>query len=144
MATKKKKSTAKKKPARKVARRSKPAKRSAKSKPTTSKLAHLFEGPQAMIPGVAPRKKSDALTYIARGADGTERTVTMPEDPQGLNKYVHRRRPQAGPYSGAKLSARMELRLLPAQATAYDRTAAAQRLTRAEWIRLVCDKAVHS
>jgi len=123
-----------------MTKKKKPAK---KKTPAKRKARRAFEGRQAMIPGVKPRKPGAARTYKVQGADGV-REVRMPAEPVGMVQGLYRRRPRR-PVSVAgahTYSARMELRIAPDQAMAWDRTAAAAQLTRAEWIRRVCDAAV--
>lgn len=108
-----------------------PAKKSAKPR-------RRFEGRQAMIPGVAPKKRKPAETYTAPGIDGAMREVTMPG--QSAEEARHARRRPRG--EARTYTARMELRLMPEQALAWDRVSRAASLTRAEWIRQVCDTAV--
>jgi hypothetical protein len=108
------------------------------AKKATKKIR--FEGPQALLPGHKPRKAPKAGTYTAQGVDGVSRVVEMPAA-SDTAAYAYRRRP-ASMMGVRTYTARMELRLMPDQATAWDRVAIGARLSRAEWIREVCDAAV--
>jgi len=114
-----------------------------KTAPVRKARKPKFEGRQAMIPGVAPKKPAKAAeTYTVPQLDGLPRTIPMPPLPEAHHHVYRRSSGSAGGHGAVVYSKRLELRVMPEQLTAWDRCAMHERMTLAEWMRTRLDAGV--